>query len=137
VYEKDGSIYYGFTESKYISPTSVSNYIVNPSAFTSTSGWYVKEDEAGAKPILSLTIDPPISDITAELFPEFTSYLKFANIGTSITNSSISGYRSVLNEFVKDKTEMVLRLKYKIKEEEALVYGTTAPVASIKQRPPI
>jgi hypothetical protein len=40
---KDGSNtqYYGYTESEYISPTSVSNYITSPNSFTSTTGWEV------------------------------------------------------------------------------------------------
>jgi hypothetical protein len=44
VYKKkrtDGTYdtYYGFTETEYISPTAVVNYVANPSGFITTTGW--------------------------------------------------------------------------------------------------
>jgi hypothetical protein len=41
VYKKKGTddIYYGFTETEYISPTAVVNYVANPNGFITTTGW--------------------------------------------------------------------------------------------------
>ena len=57
--DTNGTIYYGFEETKYLSPNAVNNYIVNPNAFTSTSGWYVQPNAEGAKATLELVSDPP------------------------------------------------------------------------------
>ena len=55
----DNTVYYGFEETKYLSPNAVNNYVVNPNAFTSTSGWYVQPNAEGAKATLELVSDPP------------------------------------------------------------------------------
>ena len=72
VYKKEGdenTIYYGFTEAKYVSPNTVNNLIVNPNAFTSTTGWYTEKIN-GVRPILELTMDPPPTEYKEVISPK-------------------------------------------------------------------
>ena len=129
VFKKDDEIYYGFQQTDYVTPTTVSNYVVNPSAFTSTTGWYAEKNEDGARPSLDLVTNPPLTSETVE--KKFTTYLKFSNNGAKLMNSSINGFKSTLKGFVKGQTEFVLRIKYKEVSEQAENYATTAPSAKI------
>jgi hypothetical protein len=44
--------YYGFTKTEYVSPNIVTNYVVNSTAFSNTSGWYLENNEEKARPQL-------------------------------------------------------------------------------------
>ena len=57
IYEE--TVYYGFEETKYLSPNTMNNYAVNPNAFASTTGWYAQPNTEGAKATLELVSDPP------------------------------------------------------------------------------
>ena len=114
-YRKEGdsnTVYYGFEETKYLSPNAVTNYIVNPSAFTSTTGWYTQPNASGARATLELATDPPFNATNATTTTTFTSYLKFPNNGGALINSSINSFKSSLEDLVEGKTKHVLRLRY-------------------------
>ena len=131
VYEKDGQTYYGFSQSKYLSPNAVSDYIVNGSAFTNTSGWYTEKDATGARATLELEVNPPVNSTNiADNNTKFTSYLKLSNNGTRLMNSSINSYKSGLDELVKGKTEYILRIKYKVGKADGNL-STDLPTAYI------
>lgn len=111
VYENkaNGEIYYGFTETKYLSPVLVENYIVNPNTFTSTSGWFTEKIN-GNNSILELVTDPPLEKF--DFNATFTSYLKFKNNNGYLINSSIGSFRSALDGFTQGQ-KYVLRFKFK------------------------
>lgn len=129
VYEKDGQEYYGFTETKYISPAYINNYIVNPNAFSSTTGWYTEKSNEGMKPLLELVIDPPPISEEGRFAENYTTYIKFPNIGTRLVNSSISGFRSGLKELVAGSSKYVLRIKCKSSLDGEYIMPTEAYVA--------
>lgn len=101
-------IYYGFEETKYLSPNAVNNLIVNPNAFTSTTGWYT---QGGA--VLGLESDPAFNAENIGDDIKFTSYLCFPNDSKALINSSINGHKSSLTGFVEGETTYILRLKCK------------------------
>ena len=111
VYEKGGEEYYGFVDTEYISPNTVSNYIVNPNAFTNTSGWYTELDTAGVRATVTIKTNPPINK--DNLDGTFTSYLEFSNNGTKLMNTSIAGFRSAFKNGLKQNDEFIFRIKYK------------------------
>ena len=126
VYEKGGEEYYGFIDTEYISPNTVSNYIVNPSAFTNTSGWYTEVDDNGVRATVAVETNPPITSTNLE--GSFTSYLEFSNNGTKLMNTSIAGFRSAFkngfvaegeksegseDEEIETGSKFVFRIKYK------------------------
>lgn len=126
----DEVTYYGFEETKYLSPNAVNNYVVNPNAFTNTTGWYVQPNAEGAKTTLELVSDPPFNagNIGNESI-NFTSYLKFTNNGGALINSSINSYKSSLEGFIAGETTYVLRLKCKEFDEENKIGGIITPTA--------
>lgn len=126
----DEVTYYGFEETKYLSPNAVNNYVVNPNAFTNTTGWYVQPNAEGAKAALELVSDPPFNagNIGNENV-NFTSYLKFTNNGGALINSSINSYKSSLEGFIAGETTYVLRLKCKEFDEENKIGGIITPTA--------
>lgn len=118
VYESE--TYYGFEETKYLSPNVVNNYIVNPNAFSNTTGWYIQPNEDNAKTTLELLSDPPFNtDNISDVNINFTSYLKFPNNGGALINSSINSYKSSLEGFIAGKTTYVLRIKCKQKDADS------------------
>ena len=122
--------YYGFEETKYLSPNTVNNYIVNPNAFTNTTGWYVQPNAEGAKTTLELVSDPPFNaDNIGDENINFTSYLKFTNNGGALINSSINSYKSSLEGFIAGETTYVLRLKCKEFDEENKIGEIITPTA--------
>ena len=108
VYKKKDTddIYYGFTETDYISPTAVVNYVANPSGFITTTGWQTTRN---AK--LEVVTSP---EVTAETFDsEFTSYLCYDDSkAPQLFNHSVQGFRSSIKGFQVGE-EYVVRLKYK------------------------
>ena len=140
-YTKQGdtsdTVYYGFEETKYLSPNAVNNYIVNPNAFTNTTGWYVKPNAQSVRTTLELVSDPPFNaDNIGNEDINFTSYLKFPNNGGALVNSSINSYKSSLEGFIKDKTTYVLRLKckeFKADEEDKIGVSISPATAKIYQ----
>ena len=111
VYEKGGEEYYGFVDTEYISPNTVSNYIVNPNTFTNTNGWYTEVDDNGVRATVAVETNPPITSTNLE--GAFTSYLEFSNNGTKLMNTSIAGFRSAFKNGLKKKDEFIFRIKYK------------------------
>jgi hypothetical protein len=129
VYEKDGQEYYGFTETKYISPTYIDNYVVNPNTFSSTAGWYTEKTNEGVKPLLELVINPPPISEEGRFAENYTTYIKFPNMGARLVNSSISSFRSGLKELVADSSKYVLRIKCKSSLDGGYIMPTAAYVA--------
>lgn len=116
VYSYNNGSYYGYTESEYISPTTVSNFTTSPNTFTSFSGWEVGGALQGEKviyPTLELQgfPDPRISGFDEN--QNYTSFLKYrANADNQLLfNSGIMDHRSGINGFTEDE-EFVLRIKY-------------------------
>ena len=101
VYKKDGKDYYGFTQSEYISSGAITNYVANPSSFTSTSGWRTDANQ----------LDYQI--VTKKEDNLYKAYIGFANNKDAwVMNEGIGGNRSSIGKFVKGE-RYVLRMKYK------------------------
>lgn len=170
VYKKDGQTYYGFSQSKYLSPNAVNDYVVNGSAFTNTTGWYTEKGTDGSMSTLEIKTNPevgtyikvdnptqeeyslyrvkegdnyvvPKEEFSAEetyyinsiYRPDnFTSYLYFPNNNEAkLMNSSINSHKSGLGELIKDKTEYILRIKYKVGRADREDLSTVLPTAYI------
>ena len=114
VYEdSEGNKVYGYVEDEYISPTTVSNYVVNSTDYDALTGWTAgttsKETEP---PTLELVTIPDIfENPQAE---EYISYLdlKLNASNQVLINSGISNFRSQLNGFTAGK-QFVFRYKEK------------------------
>lgn len=129
VYEdSEGNKVYGYVEDEYISPTTVSNYVTNPSDYDSLTGWTAGTiDEAAEVPTLELTTIPDIFETPQA--QEYVSYLdlKLDTPNQVLINSGISDFRSQLNGFIagnqfvfryKEKDNKILKAKvckYEIK----------------------
>lgn len=100
------TLYYGFTETKYLSPKAVTNYIVNSSGFTNTTGW--RAEEGGS---VEITTNPPVTSQNWDKDTLFTSYLKFETNGARLINSSVNSFKSSLGDWVENETTYVLRIK--------------------------
>ena len=107
VYSYNDGQYYGYTESEYLSPTMVRNFITNPNTFTSLSGWEVggaKAGEANIYPILDLQgyPDPRLDGFNGE---DYTTYLKYKATANNqvLFNSGITDHRSTINGFARDE----------------------------------
>lgn len=122
VYEQDKTTYYGYTETEYVSPTAVQNFITQPNGFSNyeggISGWEVggvSTSNGTIYPTLESQGYPDIRDIPVEDIDstEFTSFLKYkaTNANQLLYNSGISDSRSLINGFV-DQEEFVFRIKY-------------------------
>ncbi len=105
-YTKDGKPYYGYTKSKYISPSVVMNYIVNPSDFVDDTGWIAPGD-AVAQP----TSDPLWQDYDPVEGGTIISILH-TELGPNkyLYNSCLYDNRSGLNDFTIGE-EYVIRVK--------------------------
>lgn len=132
VYTKEGSDdeYYGFTKTEYLSPSAVINYMVNPTGFTSTTGW-IGEKVSDGDVKVSITSYPPLSgfqelkngwmvdgtgDETGNETIDANTYLRIQGIKSShhrIMNSAIGGHRSTLKTITQGD-RWILRLKCKI-----------------------
>lgn len=134
--------YYGYTESDYISPTSVSNYITSPNSFTSTAGWEVGGVKVEGKedtqfPSLIPQGYPDMRDINYEDLETttFQSFLKYkVNYnGQLLFNSGFADSRSKINSLVNGE-KYVFRLKYTKADEneagrpESITYQEDAPI---------
>lgn len=123
VYDQNGTTYYGYTETEYISPTSVKNFVTQPNGFTSgegtnISGWQVGGvivNKETVYPTLTLQGYPDMQDISLEEFEntEYISFLKYKATKNNqlLCNSGISDFRSEINGFA-DKEEFIFRIKY-------------------------
>ena len=133
--------FYGYTESDYISPSAVSNYITSPNSFTSNTGWEVggvkiEGAEATQYPTLEVQGYPDIRDIKQSEIADttFKSFLKLTTTheGQLLYNSGLADSRSRINNFTKDE-KYVFRIKYGIATEndagrpESIEYQSTAP----------
>ena len=143
IYENNNATYYGYTESEYISPTTVQNFITQPNGFTSYSGWEVggvKEGEETSYPFLDLQGYPDMRDIELDKIAdtEYISFLKYkaTRNGQILCNSGIADSRSDINGFV-DQEEFVFRIKYAVAEENSdgrpvsINYQTTLPIVKV------
>lgn len=92
--------YYGFTQSKYISPAIVNNYVANPNSFTSTTGWQTDANQ----------IDFQLEAVKVNN-GEYASFLKFKSNDSYILNAGISGNRSIIRSFSKGD-KYIFRIKY-------------------------
>ena len=118
VYENGGTTYYGYTESEYVSPTTVQNFVTQPNGFTSYSGWDVggvKSGEETLYPYLELQGYPDMRDIDLDKIgdTEYISFLKYRaeNNNQVLYNSGIADFRSDIKGFIKDE-QFVFRIKY-------------------------
>lgn len=111
--DSEGNKVYGYVEDEYISPTTVSNYVTNPSDYDALTGWTAGTISVAAKaPALELTTIPDIfKNPQAE---EYVSYLnlKLEAPDQVLINSGISDYRSQLNGFAAGK-QFIFRYKEK------------------------
>ena len=99
---------YGFTETEYIAPTILKNYITNSENYPNTQGWLAPESC-----ILKDAIYPPISNITDVVNANFMSLMKmkFPNSSTYIYNSGIQDNRANIHDLTKGE-QYVFRIKY-------------------------
>lgn len=119
VYEDtEGNKVYGYVEDEYISPTTVSNYVTNPSDYDALTGWTAGIiDGAAEVPTLELTTIPDIFETPQA--QEYISYLdlKLDTPNQVLINSGISDCRSQLNGFTEGKRFV---FRYKEKENKRL-----------------
>ena len=105
VYEdSEGNKVYGYVEDEYISPTTVSNYVTNPSDYDALTGWTAGTISSDAEiPVLELTTIPDIFENPQA--QEYISYLdlKLDAPNQVLINSGISDFRSQLNGFIEGK----------------------------------
>lgn len=110
-YTKDGKDYYGYKKSKYISPSVVMNYIVNPSDFVDDAGW-----AATGGAVLEPTSDPLWQDYDYVKGGTIISILHTElGPGKYLYNSCLYDNRSGLNNFTTGE-EYVIRVKLHKKE---------------------
>ena len=133
VYNEDGSPkyvqntlnenqkYYGYTQSEYVTSAAVTNYVANPSNFTSTSGWQTDANQLDYK----LTTNKNAEG----LYDSFIEVDFSEKQGALVMNAGIGGNRSTIKSFTEGE-KYVLRMKYKI-GSETNNYATKAPVVKI------
>lgn len=113
VYEdSEGKTVYGYSEDEYISPTSVVNYITNPSDYDAMTGWSAGTlDDSIETPLLQLSTIPDIFEN-----PQAEKYVSYLNLSLKpkqiLVNSGISDFRSQLNGFIAGK-HFIFRYKEK------------------------
>ena len=116
VYEKDGETYYGYSETEYISPISVQNFVTNPNNFTSTTGWQVGGTSQNGEtiyPSLNLQGYPDLRDVDDIAGSDivYTSYLNYySETNGCLFNSGVADYRSQINNLTRDE-KYVFRIK--------------------------
>ena len=106
--DAQGQDVYGFTETEYIAPTILKNYITNSENYPNTQGWLAPESCT-----LKDAIYPPISNITDVVNANFMSLMKmkFPNSSTYIYNSGIQDNRANIHDLTKGE-QYVFRIKY-------------------------
>lgn len=106
--DAQGQDVYGFTETEYIAPTILKNYITNSENYPNTQGWLAPESC-----VLKDAIYPPISNITDVVNANFMSLMKmkFPNSSTYIYNSGIQDNRANIHDLTKGE-QYVFRIKY-------------------------
>jgi hypothetical protein len=116
--DRTGKEIYGYSESKYVSSTTVVNYITSPSNFSSYAGWKMGESADGnaQKGVLQSVVIPDARDVTD--FSEIdnaVSYLqiKFNAKDQELFNSGFADSRSKIEELTKGD-KYVFRFKYGI-----------------------
>ena len=117
VYSYNEGTVYGYSESEYISPSAVRNFITSPNNFTSTSGWEVGGVASGDKteyPKLSIQGYPDIRNGFIE-GQEYFSFLKYQSTKKKqcLFNSGFNDSRLSINGLSKNE-KFVLRLKYAV-----------------------
>ena len=119
VYKKDGIEYYGYTESEYITPTAVTNFITNSAGFTSDTGWetggYINNNKT-VYPSLKLQGFPDIRDVDPEEISNienFRSFLSFkrTNNNQFLYNSGFSDSCSAIKT-LSINDEFIMRIKF-------------------------
>lgn len=115
VYTKGKDTIYGYTEYEYLTSNTVRNYITNPTAYTSTDGWY-----SSAENPVKLMTDPPLSEGTVDT--NFKTYLKW-NSTNYLINSCITENRSIIKNFSKGE-EYTVRIKYGYLNNKEAIVGT-------------
>ena len=134
--------YYGYTESDYVSPTAVLNYITQPNSFVSTDGWEVggikiEGEEATQFPELVPQGYPDVRDLKDYAAMEdtvFQSFLKYKSSysGQLLFNSGFADSRSKITKLVQGE-KYLFRLKYATATEnsagrpEKMHYQSSAP----------
>ena len=110
---------YGYTETDYISPTAVQNYITNSSGFTNLSGWEVGSDGSSNYPDLDLYGTPDIFSSDYNDNTPFRSFVKYfpykkneqsQEINTPIYNSGFADNRSQIHQLTVDE-EFVIDMR--------------------------
>lgn len=114
VYSYKEGQYYGYSETEYISPSIIKNFITQPNSFTSTSGWEVGGVKVGGEakfPELSLQGLPDIREGIREN-QNYISLLKYQSDrnGQYLFNSGFYDNRLSLDGVTKND-KFVLRLK--------------------------
>lgn len=99
VYKKKGSekLYYGYTKSEYVTPTSVKNYITNGESFISTSGWEVGADSNEKYPDLKLFGYKELKD-DKTIYRTFLRYVPKDGVNTILYNSGFADNRSAIHD---------------------------------------
>jgi len=120
IYDNNGSIVYGYTETEYTSPATVRSYITNPNNYDSDSGWRVGGEEADSTiyfPELEVVSVPDVRDVSYEELEkgeiDFSSCLKLNTTSQNqvLYNSGIVDNRHHINGFVENEY-YVFRAKY-------------------------
>lgn len=125
-YSYQGKEYYGFTETEYVSPITVQNFITSPNAFINLNGWAVGIEHDGDSnessfPSLELSTYPELQNITND--GNFISLLKYKteNGNQVLFNSGIKDNQSLIKG-ISEGDKFVFRIKCATKEHENLVY---------------
>ena len=137
--KNNNTIYYGYTENEYVSPTAVQNFVTQPNGFTDYSGWEVggvKDGEKTNYPELDLQGYPDMRDIELDEIAHinYISFLKYKadKENQVLYNSGISDSRADINGFV-DQEKFVFRIKYAIAEKNSagrpanIIYQSALP----------
>lgn len=121
VFDKNGTEYYGFTKSEYITPTAVQTFITNGEGFSSDSGWEVGGDwvdETGSKvdyPKLDLIGMPDPRDIVNSNWADIDNYRSFLRLKRThedqvLFNSGFVDHRSAIKTLAEGES-FVIRAK--------------------------
>lgn len=114
--DKQGKEVYGYTETEYISSSTVRNYITSPSNFSSYSGWKagIGSDDNKTPAGLRSVIIPDARDLPdLEIIDNAISYLGFTfnQDGQEIFNSGFADNRAAIKELTAGD-KYVFKAKY-------------------------
>lgn len=113
---------YGYIDTEYISPTSVTNLVVNSTNYTNDSGWYARsawDSEFSALPGLELYQFPELKSYTGDLKDyRAESYLKLTpnknkdknEMYAALLNTGINYSKTKIGEFLEGQ-KYILRIK--------------------------